>query len=127
MQLLFCFSVFFITIFTRAQDLHLTCLSCCCCCCDSKREEAKVSLLLSNCIKKLNKRKNGILHLVLVNGSCNETNKSVENLLDKYSAVVIVSGDGLLFEVIQGLFQRQAQCDIYTQNNIISSISENCD
>lgn len=32
--------------------------------------------------------------------------QSVENLLDKYSAVVIVSGDGLLFEVIQGLFQR---------------------
>ena len=44
----------------------------------------------------------------------------MENLLDKYSAVVIVSGDGLLYEVIQGLFQRQAQCDIYTQSNIIA-------
>ena len=61
-------------------------------------------------------------YLVLVNGWCNETNKSVENLLDKYSAVVIVSGDGLLFEVIQGLFQRQAQCDIYSQNSIISKL-----
>ena len=32
--------------------------------------------------------------------------QSVENLLAKYSAIVIVSGDGLLFEVLQGLFQR---------------------
>lgn len=30
----------------------------------------------------------------------------IENLCEKYSAIVIVSGDGLLFEVIQGLFQR---------------------
>ena len=32
--------------------------------------------------------------------------RTAENLLEKYSALVIVSGDGLLFEVIQGLFQR---------------------
>jgi len=32
--------------------------------------------------------------------------QSVENLLVKYSAIVIVSGDGLLFEVVQGLFKR---------------------
>lgn len=33
--------------------------------------------------------------------------QSVENVSEKYSTIVIVSGDGLLFEVIQGLLSRK--------------------
>ena len=45
--------------------------------------------------------------------------QSAENLLVKYSAIVIVSGDGLLFEVIQGFFQRHTVTFVSKNHNFL--------
>lgn len=39
-------------------------------------------------------------------GSGYEFIKSTENLVDKYDGIVIVSGDGLVYELMNGLMQR---------------------
>ena len=52
----------------------------------------------------------GINHELIVTNRPKEAedylSKSQENLNEKYSSILIISGDGLLFEVLQGLFNR---------------------
>ena len=45
---------------------------------------------------------NSKLHVTQKPNEAQEFLRNQENLLEKYSGIVIVSGDGLLYEVIQG-------------------------